>query len=219
MATSKELHEQRCARTLAKALTAPGLDFSVGARTLRITAAPGLEIGSVVWEGAAVLVRFLSAQPYAPLQGARVLELGCGVGACGLASRALGARTVLLTDCKAAALALAAHNVEQNRGVVGEGVATALLPWGAAAWGEAAASFNPPHTLLIGSDLVYTEEGSSLLCETIDLALRAGAGGMLLSYKERGQGGHFFSRLAEAGLSFEVVFESGEHSVFSITKR
>jgi hypothetical protein len=66
---------------------------------------------------------------------------------------------------------------------------------------------------------VYTEETSSLLCETIDLALRAGASGMLLSYKERGQGGHFFSRLEEAGLSFEVLYCHGEHSVFSIKKK
>ena len=48
------------------------------------------------------------------LVGARVLELGCGTGALGLACAALGAASVWLTDVDEGALALARSNVALN---------------------------------------------------------------------------------------------------------
>ena len=96
----RALHEQRCARSLALALSRPGARaFPLGAaRTLRIAEAHGPAIGSSLWEGALVLLAHLQALPPGALAGARVVELGAGVGLCGLACAALGAAAVALTD-------------------------------------------------------------------------------------------------------------------------
>ena len=69
-----------------------------------------------VWEGAAVLVRHLGECEAlrARLRGRRVLELGAGVGLCGLAAAAAGAH-VLLTDLPAVVDEVLWENVRRNR--------------------------------------------------------------------------------------------------------
>ena len=69
-----------------------------------------------VWEGAAVLVRHLGECEAlrARLRGRRVLELGAGVGLCGLAAAAAGAH-VLLTDLPAVVDQVLWENVRRNR--------------------------------------------------------------------------------------------------------
>ena len=58
-----------------------------------------------------------------------MLELGCGLGAVGLAAGTAGAATVLLTDREAPLLALAAQAADAN-GLAGV-VSTATLEWDA----------------------------------------------------------------------------------------
>ncbi|KAF0709557.1 hypothetical protein AaE_012836 [Aphanomyces astaci] len=82
-------------------------DFSIPVGTshvLQVRQAPngeinGLGTGLTVWPAACVLLKYLEHH-YAPsngLQGKRVVELGCGTGAVGLAAAMLGAH-VVLTD-------------------------------------------------------------------------------------------------------------------------
>jgi predicted nicotinamide N-methyase len=229
-ASPRALHEQRCARSLARALAAPGeraFLAAPGAPPLRLAEAPGPKIGTSLWAGAAVLLAHLRALPPAfwGAQGARVVELGCGVGLAGLACSALGAQRVALTDAKPAAVQLAAHNVAANAGALGGrggGVRACVLEWGAEAWrafARAGAGGAAPVGLLVGSDLVYSEAGARALCGTLAAALaepEGSAGAMLLAYKERGQGGVFFGGLAAAGLACAAVHQEGEHTVFLI---
>jgi hypothetical protein len=225
-ASPKELHELRCARAMASALSGPGAPLVLpSGATLRICSAPGVEVGSVVWEGSGALLAHLFALPPAALRGARVLELGCGVGPVGIACAALGAESVLLTDHKEALLLLAERNIAANAGVAGVAgrATTRLLEWGSAGWAAfaGAPAAGPAATLVVGADLVYTEAGARLLAETLAAALAAGGGGAraLLAYKERGQGPLFFAELGARGLAHEAVFAEGAHTVFSITKR
>ncbi|EQC36486.1 hypothetical protein SDRG_05940 [Saprolegnia diclina VS20] len=72
-----------------------------GARTLRIKQLPngettGLGTGLTVWPAAVVLLQYL-VHRYGHLGCKRVVELGCGTGAVGLAAAMLGGR-VVLTD-------------------------------------------------------------------------------------------------------------------------
>ena len=64
--------------------------------------------GDVVWPASVALARLLAHVPSFSA-GQRVLELGCGLGAVGLAAGTAGAATVLLTDREAPLLALAAQ--------------------------------------------------------------------------------------------------------------
>ena len=55
-----------------------------------------LSVGGRLWPSAAALCRWMRGE--ASLRGARVLEIGCGTGACGLYAAHCGATEVLLTD-------------------------------------------------------------------------------------------------------------------------
>jgi predicted nicotinamide N-methyase len=60
-------------------------------------------IGGEIWPAAVAMCDFLANHTDA-VRGARVLELGCGTGACGLYAAALGASRVLLSDGGSSAL-------------------------------------------------------------------------------------------------------------------
>jgi predicted RNA methylase len=51
------------------------------------------------------------------LRGATVLELGAGMGLCGLLAAQLGAREVVITDCSYVGLSVLLHNCNDARGV------------------------------------------------------------------------------------------------------
>lgn len=84
------------------------------------------------------------------LTGSRVLELGCGTAAAGLAAAALGAREVTLTDVDPAALRLAKRNAARN---FLPNVRVAHLDAEASEASEAAAEGR--FDLLLAADLVY----------------------------------------------------------------
>ena len=72
-------------------------------------------LGTEVWPAAMALIRFIEgdAALLATLSCSRVIELGSGTGACGLAAAALGARAVVLTD-KPSLLHTMCSNVTAN---------------------------------------------------------------------------------------------------------
>lgn len=72
------------------------------------------KISTKVWRGALVCTRALLNNVFA-LEGMRVLELGAGVGLCGMVASLLGARQVVLTDCSYDSLQGMLANVVRNR--------------------------------------------------------------------------------------------------------
>lgn len=86
----------------------------------------GSEIECKVWPSAIILGRWLWRHPRL-VRGRCVLELGCGVAACGLVAAKCGAQTVALTDINATALALARQNAEANG--VDSSTVVAHLDW------------------------------------------------------------------------------------------
>jgi len=73
-----------------------------------------LDVGLQVWRGALLLGDKLVSDP-SLVRDAVVLELGAGVGLCGLLAAHLGARSVFLTDVGDSVLGNAQTNVQVNR--------------------------------------------------------------------------------------------------------
>ena len=74
----------------------------------------GRGVGAKLWRAASMLSDVLFADP-AFVRGQSVLELGAGVGLCGLLAAKLGARTVALTDFEPALLDSLALAARDNR--------------------------------------------------------------------------------------------------------
>jgi len=134
---------------------------------LEVRVSPGkgkVGTGRVVWQGAACLVRFLDDRvKMLGLKGAKVLELGCGVGFVGICVACLGAR-VCLSDMEEL-IPFAKANIEKNQTAIaeGKGVAEAKV----LKWGETSLEDFGDYDLIIASEVIYTKEGVQALIETV----------------------------------------------------
>ena len=116
-----------------------------------------------LWPSAFVLARALRART---LRGARVLELGCGLGVPSIVAALSGGR-VLATDWSRDALAFTADNARRN----GAELDTARCDWGQPDQLLAGA----PWDLVIASDVLYERRDSPLLLGLLpELVTRAG---------------------------------------------
>jgi predicted nicotinamide N-methyase len=107
--------------------------------------APIAPYWSVLWRSGLALARELDGLP---LEGKRVVELGCGLGVPSIVAARAGAE-VLATDVSEEALALVARNSEAN----GVSVETGTVDWAAA---DALAS-RAPFDLVLAADVLYEE--------------------------------------------------------------
>jgi predicted nicotinamide N-methyase len=126
----------------------------------------------VLSPSALVLCRWLLERPD-ELLGSAVLELGCGMGACGIFAAALGASRVLLTDGEAASVALAARNVRANRTLLGHtlGDARTWIRAESLRWGSRHELPPGKWDWVIASDAIYSEESWTNLADTAQRAL------------------------------------------------
>ena len=142
-----------------------------------------LGLGGSVWDGALTLCFLLghpSLQALLPSQsgwrGQRVLELGAGTGVCGIAAAALGATSVLLTDCLPCFSRLMRHNVAANGALLSGAVSVAEFEWGADIQpllsSAAALSVEPDQPaafdVLLASECVYDPRSFQPLLDTLD---------------------------------------------------
>jgi predicted nicotinamide N-methyase len=104
-----------------------------------------------LWPSGVALARAIAARA---LRGARVLELGCGLGLPSLAA-ALGGGRVLATDWSPSALELLADNAERN----GARLETALVRW------EEPAELldRAPWDLVLAADVIYERRNVPVL--------------------------------------------------------
>jgi predicted nicotinamide N-methyase len=93
----------------------------------------------------------------ADLRGARVLELGCGLGIPSICA-ALGGARVLATDWSPEAVAVAARNAALNDVVVETAVRR---------WDEPASFEGVPWSLVLASDVLYERRNGELLLELL----------------------------------------------------
>ena len=112
------------------------IELDIGARVLEIEQLADLDkiveetiiekhpnpYWAYLWPSARALARVIGEGP--SLEGRRVLELGCGLGAVGIAAAARGA-TVVLSDLSKDAIELAERNAERN----GLSVSARVFDW------------------------------------------------------------------------------------------
>ena len=109
-----------------------------------------------LWPSARALARRVGSRA---LRGARVLELGCGLGLPSIAAALAGGR-VLATDWSAEAIAFTERNAAAN----GATLETAVLSWSDAR----ALALRGPWDLVIGSDLLYEKRNVALVLGVLD---------------------------------------------------
>jgi predicted nicotinamide N-methyase len=159
-----------------------------------------------LWPSGRALAELLATQP--PPAGARVLELGCGLGLPSIVAAQAGA-TVLATDGAADAVAFAAVSLALNE-VDAE---VAHVDW--AEHGDALAA-RGPWDLVLAADVLYT-------AANVDAALRllprlVGPGAELLLADPNRLGGRTF--LAAARASFAVRTErTGDVALYRLRPR
>ena len=158
----------------------------------------GEAIGSVVWGSSLDLCAALARDP-AIVRGKTVLELGAGVGLCGIAAAALGAQRVVLTD-REPLLKLLRESVGAN-----EPDTAARCEVAALEWGEVGARSAPAVDLVIAADVVYRRETLPDLAATFSVLCGRGAVGML-AYQPRRPDDEavFFDEARRLGLSVEL---------------
>lgn len=118
-----------------------------------------------MWDAALVLVKFLEVHP-SLVAGLRVLELGAGPGAVGVAAAALGAAAVTLTDLPRPLL-LAAQNIQAN----GLSHVATVAPL---SWGETLDHLQGgPFDIVLASDCLYQAEACPPFVNTLHALLTA----------------------------------------------
>ncbi|XP_042321089.1 protein-lysine methyltransferase METTL21D isoform X2 [Sceloporus undulatus] len=157
---------------------------------------PGLRVaqrsaggtGSVVWDAALVLARFLEKESEAAsssslglsLPRAEVLELGAGTGLVGLMAACLGAN-VTVTDLEEVQ-DLLKMNIENNWHLITGSIQAKVLKWG-----EDVTDFLPSPDYILMADCIYYEESLEPLLKTLK-DLSSPNTHILCCYEERTMG-------------------------------
>jgi predicted nicotinamide N-methyase len=146
-----------------------------------------------VWPAAVALGRKLVA---ADLRGRRAIELGAGVGLCGLSAARAGAQ-VLVTDYEPAALACAEVNAALNQITI----ATAQLDWRESGWREP--GWPADFDLVLAADVLYEARNVAPLAARIPELLAPG-GTALLTDPGRPYLPEFVQALGAMGLAVNL---------------
>lgn len=147
--------------------------------------------GLTLWRAAPLLCQFITDHSERYITGKHVLELGGGLGLCGILAGALGARRVYITDGDSASLTGMRENVIRNNCYNSDGcIACKQLRWGSkleefkrmtiVEGGIVDGRFET----IMGSDIIYVESILEPLFQTVDACLRSD-GTFILAYARR----------------------------------
>lgn len=140
--------------------------------------------GLTLWRASELLANFLVQHEARYLRAQRVLELGAGLGLCGILASHWEATQVVLTDGDTDALAGLRTNVTQNAATYRcPSVRTAQLVWGEGL-DDFCATYGSTFDSILGADIIYVEEILQPLWATVDRLLSA-EGVFLLAYARR----------------------------------
>lgn len=145
------------------------------------------QVSTVVWDASIVLARYLIQQfKKNPefLRDKNILEIGSGLGLCGMTAAMLGAKFVLMTDLEEA-IPLLEYNVEQNRSKFGElpNVQVTALTWSKEEAEKLAQDKIFDYILI--SDCIYYDESIDALLDTLNVLIKNKKSVILLAQELR----------------------------------
>ena len=169
------------------------------------------DTGSAVWDAAIVLARFFESNP-SIVENKVVLELGSGLGLCGMSALLCGAKHVFLSDLEYI-LASTSGNVEAN-GLTSRGTVLAL-DWSVpdqceVDWSSVA--------VIIASDVIWIDPLVQLLSNTLKYALSMNPAITVYISNQRRSDivlDNFRSSIKDA-LSFQLVHDDGNLHVYKL---
>ena len=128
--------------------------------------------GDIVWPASVALARLVRHCP-SFVQGLSVLEVGCGLGASGLAAGLAGAAHVCSTDVDTEVLALVKQASIEND--IMDVLTVQELNWSEAATAESAESVialaSGPFDVILGADVLYDQTLTDRLGDVLELVL------------------------------------------------
>ncbi|KAL7524245.1 hypothetical protein ACHAXR_001439 [Thalassiosira sp. AJA248-18] len=139
--------------------------------------------GVTLWQAAPRLANYLQEHP-TMCRGKSVLELGAGLGLCGITANYLGAKSVMMTDGDTHALQKLRENVRQNCGddamTTDNAIYCRQLLWGSPHMEKFLEQQQLFNTIL-GADVIYTESSIQPLFDTVAYLLDKPHGQFVLS--------------------------------------
>ena len=151
--------------------------------------------GMTLWRAAPLLCRFLLLHRRSVVQGKRVLELGSGLGLCGILASQMGASRVVLTDGDTDTLAQLRTNVHNNNNKQdNNSIVVQQLCWGQRL--DVFQQHFGKFDLILGADIIYVESILEPLFETVVRLL-----------DENNNKGRFCLAYARRNVSIDLVLE------------
>jgi 2-polyprenyl-3-methyl-5-hydroxy-6-metoxy-1,4-benzoquinol methylase len=131
--------------------------------------------GVTLWQAAPRLANYLQETPEL-VAGLRVMEVGAGLGLCGIVADHLGAQQVIMTDGDTKTLEQMRENVQEN----GATVDCRQLIWGFPHM-EAFEKTHGKFDTILGADVIYTKASTDPLFDTVACLLQKPQGRFVLS--------------------------------------
>jgi len=219
-AVLKGLHDLRMAR---QRQMPPKLRMvNVGAAQLLVVERPGESVGSILWNGAAILASVLNDVAQDEFnQETKVLELGAGVGLVGIWCACRGS-DVVVTELEGNSLDLLWSNVAANAQAIvkaGGACSARALDWNDVYKGQKLVDFgaDAKRVVVVAADCLYNETVEPLTNLVAGLFAVRSDLVFYIAWKPRASETEqvFFDRLInEHGVGFDVVAERDEHKVF-----
>ena len=184
--------------------------------------------GLTLWRASELLSKYL-VQPAVVVHNQRVLELGAGLGLCGILAHRLGAAEVVLTDGDTEALANLRCNLRANQLCATTDTDTSVNTGPPATvsshqlvWGQNVSQFRQRHgqfDVILGADIIYIADVLEPLWNTVTELLRPCPGSVfLLAYARRNVS---IDLVLETASKFGFVWESpsDDEGVFVFWKK
>ena len=179
--------------------------------------------GMTVWRSAQHLCHYMTQHSDDLVQHKRVLELGSGLGLCGILAHRLGAAQVIMTDGDTDVLRQLRSNLPLNDIIIQqheEQLSCHQLLWGQSSSQAFLQHYcaNQPVDLILASDVIYTPVVIRPLWQTVQTLLHRKRGIFLMSYESKRQIRvslqDVLSPARDMGLTCECLVERPEEGMF-----